>query len=1119
MSKHNENVHLPVVNYSPETEECDMIHASVVKSIGDVAKPEEAELRATQGPSGRGRKRNRFNSPGQGRKLTYSEDTDRSIASHIKEKLENNDKVTIQYICSFAKQVICQENPTFVASSGWAHRFLARHGIVLQNIPKYKIRSVKSGQVIDYKGRPLSYSPDTDLQIAEFVREQQSAGVVVSNSSLRNHARSIIQKENPNFTASASWAQNFLLRHRLSLNVPSATSSAPIVKDSSMTSGTELTSTKIKETTSDQLGASVTVRAAISQAPTTVNSMTSYSLLHTFADVTEYPHNTPKDASEGKVSSVNQESEVMATNSIQSTPLMLSNSEQPLNSQANQIFAPDGFVQSEGGLGQSSSAFSLPQGHRPFPAWSSTSSTPLPTLSLEGDDKSSPARCRPLSYPRETDQAVAEWVRKQQEAGERVTFSKLRKYAKDLIQNENPTFNASVGWVTPFLLRHNLDLSVNKKKNLSLDKCQRRIPSCFPCGPTSSDFDAFSQKSTSKVRHTLEEKYDVVKIIKDYGLSLQQSSRILGIAVSTLSGWVKMASTKQESSEQPVAGNKAHEDAIVQWVWSQIQQGQTFGPDHALAYAQSIANCEDALIDDRYRWIQDVFDRHGIQLQHGTSIPSKDMSSVDTSQQSESSYNFSPEVEGYITTWIRQKVMESGKLSIVQLTRFIQLLLQENSLSSSVSLGWLFRFLIKNNLQLDPKPPVSDGIPPEFSSIQSKPDIPDTPTSSDLSFVGNFQMLKTHGRVEGSAEAGVESSFTTSHKQASSTISSDVLLSLSCVSQASPPRSTSPPTLLVKPAREFTKLEKEEVVKYANTTTLQKAAMKYGIAAPTVWRWRIELKMNSPRFSLEQKKSILSYTEENGAKNASRKFGISTRTIHNWRKIHSPEGALSKVTDKEFSYRNSLDGDEDILRDRSELADACSQPFEFIMLSDRTSLSSSASSAPTSLSQAPPSSRECKPMEVVMMPEDCGVEYDVGSTEEVQGCYTVRWRPEEKLEILKYAHIHSPKVASERFGVKLSTLQQWMKRFGVPDISPADVSVYLNASFRPIGGNGTSSRQEKEPDAFCELESSSKTVDSKFVSHCLSSSDGDSEVVASPSDLLAPVDVRQLAQSPGTENS
>ena len=1030
------------VTYSSGSRECE---GSQIYPQHDV-KTIEAELRPAQGSSSSRKKKSRFNSPGQGRKITYSGDTDKAIASHIKEKLENSDKVTVQYICSFAKQVICRENPSFVASSGWAHRFLARHGIVLQNIPKYKIRSVKSGRIIDYKGRPLSYSPETDLQIAEYVREQQSAGVTVTNSSLRNYARSVVQKENPNFTASASWAQNFLLRHRLTLAVPPSSLSD---KPNTVTTSQGIPQ-QLKGTVSGQMQGHVSVNTAIPQASLTEDPITSYSILHSFRDVAVNHSSNSKEESKRTVTPSGQESEDMVTGSMTSETLMLSTDERQLNA-PNQLLPTDAFVHSEGSL-ESSTVFSSAQSGPSFQTWSSSSTTPLPTLSLEGDDKSSPARCRPLSYPRETDQAVAEWVRKQQEAGERVTFSKLRNYAKKLIQPENPSFNASVGWVTPFLLRHNLDLSVNKKKSsLSLGNSAKRGSSngTGQASTPNTRYDVPSQKVASKLRHTLDEKYEVVKVIKECGFSLQQSSRILGIAVSTLSGWVKMASSKQEPSEpQPTMPfDKKHEDTIVQWASSQIQQGQFLATDHVMAYAQSICSLEDPLFDAGYQWIQDVFDRHGIQLQGNSATPKGVSSDDGAGQQSESC--LSPALEEYITTWIRQKVIESGKLGIVQVTGFIQSLLQESAAGFSVSLGWLFRLLVKHNLQLDPKPTTPDNIPVEFTNVQSKQGLPDTCVSSELSFTDNFQVLKSHEKPEGTTAQTTESAFT-ANKPVNSSIASDVLLSLSSVSQATSLGSGSPQSFLNKSAREFSKVEKEEVVKYANSTTLQKAAVKYGIAAPTVWRWRIELKMNSPRFSPEQKKCILTYTEQNGVKNASRKFGISTRTIQNWRKLFSPEVALCRTADQDFPYHSSLDPEEDISRDRPELTDVCcNQPFDFIMLNDSNSLTPSTQTTSTSLSQASNSNRTGKPMEVVMMPEECDVEYDIGSAEDSQGCYLVRWRLEEKLEILKYAHIHTPKLASERFGVNMCTLQQWMKAFGVPTISPADISVYLSASFNP----------------------------------------------------------------------
>lgn len=81
------------------------------------------------------------------------------------------------------------------------------------------------------------------------------------------------------------------------------------------------------------------------------------------------------------------------------------------------------------------------------------------------------------------------------------------------------------------------------------------------------------------------------------------------------------------------------------------------------------------------------------------------------------------------------------------------------------------------------------------------------------------------------------------------------------------PQSTD--TYFHKPAREFSSDEKEEVVRYANATTLQKAAVKYGVAAPTVWRWRVELKLHQPKYTTMQKRYIIKFAEANSLKEAS----------------------------------------------------------------------------------------------------------------------------------------------------------------------------------------------------------------------------------------------------------
>lgn len=65
------------------------------------------------------------------------------------------------------------------------------------------------------------------MAIVEYVRNRQSVGHVITNSELRKYAKQLVNKENSNFTASASWAQNFLLRHKLNL----APSPAPPLRD------------------------------------------------------------------------------------------------------------------------------------------------------------------------------------------------------------------------------------------------------------------------------------------------------------------------------------------------------------------------------------------------------------------------------------------------------------------------------------------------------------------------------------------------------------------------------------------------------------------------------------------------------------------------------------------------------------------------------------------------------------------------------------------------------------------------------------------------------------------------------------------------------------------------
>ncbi len=143
-----------------------------------------------------------------GRRLSYSAEKDDSIAHHVRDCQARGEKVTTQQLCAYAKSVVQRENPSFSASSGWAQRFLVRHSL---DVGRRKSTDQSKG------GRPLSYSVATDNQLADYVRSRISEGQVFTNSELRRHAKDVVTKENPNFTGSASWAQNFLHRHKISL--------------------------------------------------------------------------------------------------------------------------------------------------------------------------------------------------------------------------------------------------------------------------------------------------------------------------------------------------------------------------------------------------------------------------------------------------------------------------------------------------------------------------------------------------------------------------------------------------------------------------------------------------------------------------------------------------------------------------------------------------------------------------------------------------------------------------------------------------------------------------------------------------------------------------------------
>lgn len=1025
---------------------------------------------------GRLKSKSRFNSPGQGRKISYSLETEMAIATHIREKLAKGEKVTVQYACSYAKQLVCSENPSFVASSGWAHRFLARHNIALQTLPRYKIRNAEAGHVIDYKGRPLSYSPETDLAIADFVRDQQAKGSTITNSRLRNYARQLIQKESPTFTASASWAQNFLLRHRLSLN-PS--DGALKVHE---------TATCLASGQQEQHASAIACQAStptstmsVSQASPLDGSISNYSLFQTLsafnegqASIHSKHSEKPKDQPQFPCESDSAE----GGSGLANPSLLLCT---PQNPQPASHLSIDNLARvliqgDSGNLTLDSAAggsFSQASQTKMSESWAS-SPVGMSSLPLGTEERMLPASCRPLSYPKETDDALAAWVKGQQSVGLCVTFSKLREQAKKMIQPENPNFHASVGWVTPFLLRNRLDLSINKKNIArTLAEGCRGAP-IHGTQPSLQDeleeidLPVNTKKTTSKPRFTLSEKYDIVCLIRQYNLSLQHSSRVLGVAVSTLSGWVKMVDSRglqQDATKQAMATKavtedegslflKDKEDVVAEWVATHMHQGHCVTVNDIQNYVQTlVATTEDSTFVPTPQWVEGVLQRHEIYLPKSAHLMQEESLQGGRNQAESPSHEDSekplpPDTEQYLAEWVKQQVTDRGRLPIRELQEFTESVVCEHYPSFSVPLEWVFRFLLKHKLQLEPKPVLPDKLPPDLMRSGSKRTVLECEDDPSLAYQDGPDREKMSKADD---QPTSDSVFACSYTQPPTTSSTDMLLSLPSMVQPTPECPSSPLTLIAsKPAREFTRAEKERVVRYANSTTLQKAALRYGVAAPTVWRWRMELKMYSPRYTADHKRLIIEFADKNTSREASQKFGISTKTIHNWRKSLSQEPGPSRSPPGSSSF-SSIYGSTLDAEGRQKglpLAEVGScQPFDFMMLSDAGGGGLAVSSQQTA-SASLTSTSMSKPMGVGLISPECDMEYDIDSAGEAQGGgYLSRWRPEEKIEILKYAQIHTPKLASERFGVKPSTIVQWMKTMGPPPVSATDVSVYLNSPF------------------------------------------------------------------------
>ena len=1166
----------------------------------------------------------KFNSPGQGRKITYSQATDCLIADHIRELLAKGERVTLHYLCSYAKAHIHQENPQFNASQGWAQRFLLRHDIDLGDHGKKTSSGGGSKQDArsSERGRPLSYSTETDQNIADWVRTKQLEGTLVTNSELRKYAKALILKENPNFTGSASWAQNFLLRHKLSLhNQSSGVGGGSGIggggQDSMRGLGSEMGSPQSLAVSSAGGGGS-----SMSGGGSELSSHHTTSSMYSDPVVTASSEYTPDSSADDPMKTALA---ILTGETIDSTilnPAQAAALQNTLSELASENVSLVDLLNSthnlhdhsgggDGNVGGFSHSLDPPTSAALYLTLQSAGDPSFHTLAGGGGShnlghsfKLHPGRfesdtgpaSRPLSYTKETDHALAKWVHEQQATGRKVTFASLRSYAKKLVQSENPNFNASVGWVTPFLLRHNLDLSVNKKmklhrklkvadfsgsdndsdevsllregdlsneglnqqdemehsdvappsgggmgengvdgesdpssiqvlhlqpENVMISVSDRAHDSAIRStlkitGITSSVGDECGgrlagkrSRSSARSRHTLAEKLEVVRLMKEYNVAGHYVCRMLGIANSTIAGWIKLVQQKGPELEalsvnkkranvsgqgRPLSYSRAKDDAIAQWVLAQQEQGAQVTSTDLAKYATNLIGQENSNFTASTGWQQKFLQRHNLQLTpkaSGDRVPLvEDQQSIPTPVQTEEVVThesmavvekpYSEETEEQLIEWVRSKVAECGSIDVQTLCQYAEDITVTSNPSFVATLGWAFRFLHRNKLLLDPKPhaqnqdgstPSPTGTPgstrrrplgsPEYSTpkkLRTKLEQAVTMSPS----TGNLceALLALSNPAEGATPESVQAVMEVM-ENAMQQVQAAAVAARAAASQQTQSLEdevggdlqTNTSTYFGKPAREFTPEEKEEVVRYANATTLQKAASRYGVAAPTVWRWRVELKLHQPKYTAMQKKYIIKFAENNSLKEAGQRFGITTKTIQNWRKALHAEGLMSdEGANGSQELQEGMDPAD--ISGGSDMVNYDGQNFQFIVdggevVDGNTRCAEQGGGGEGSVRA------DSVPLEVTneVDIENVGMEYDIVSSEGHSA--KPRCTQQEKMQILQYALDHSIKEASQKYGISPGTLYYWKKNLNPSVTGSGSVSAGEQSPSTTSDGGGT----------------------------------------------------------------
>ena len=455
------------------------------------------------------------------------------------------------------------------------------------------------------------------------------------------------------------------------------------------------------------------------------------------------------------------------------------------------------------------------------------------------------------------------------------------------------------------------------------------------------------------------------------------------------------------------------------------------------AYASSLIGEDNSNFVASVGWRHKFLQRHNIQLQQLHSSYKPDQTTTDCvplpvqTEEVICTDEFSIEMNDKplptdvltdLLTWARARISDNGSLSVQEFCSHSEEVILPIDPMFVATLGWTFKILHTNGVFLDPKPTTID-IGGRKRSIGH--DNNDEPTSVKRPCTDSLPDPVQVSSPSVSAGGPL--------CQALLSLSQGQQDAIVMETQAPPTQSDTPSlpsssakNYFGKLAREFTSEEKEEVVRYANATTLQKAALRYGVAAPTVWRWRMELKLHQPKYTTNQKKYIVKFAETNSLKEAAQRFGITTKTVQNWRRSLQLDGTLSDVEIAAIAPPIMIGADGEGLTTPTsngliteEVIPLDSSHFQFVVDGGEVAEATRPGVGVANNTSSTPSSLE------VVQVQDVGMEYDVVSSE--GHAAKPRCTPQEKTHILQYALEHTIREASVKYGVSPGTLYYWKK--------------------------------------------------------------------------------------------